>query len=80
MKTKKFELDVPKSTYRMTKSVLLTLIFFTTTVPIFSQELIRGQLLDQQTNKPVPYANIGILNANVGTISNEDGNFSINIP
>jgi hypothetical protein len=44
---------------------------------IFSQEkIIKGTVTDS-LNKPVKYANIGILNKSVGTVSNENGEFSL---
>jgi hypothetical protein len=46
----------------------------------WGQQSIRGNVLDSQSNKPIAYANIGILNSKVGTLSNQDGTFSIEIP
>ena len=45
----------------------------------FAQIRIRGLVTDTQ-NKPIPYVNIGIFNKGIGTISNEDGSFSLQIP
>jgi len=42
--------------------------------------LIEGFVVDTKTSKPIPFANIGILNTEVGTLSNENGSFSISIP
>ena len=36
--------------------------------------------MDAKTRKPIPYAAIGILGENVGTVSNEDGLFRLAIP
>ena len=44
------------------------------------QTLISGSVINNQTKQPIPYVNIGIANTEVGTISNEDGSFSIKIP
>lgn len=44
----------------------------------FSQITING-IVKSETNIPLQYVNIGIKNKNVGTISNEKGNFSITI-
>lgn len=46
---------------------------------VFSQYQVRGRISDEKKG-PVAYANIGIVNTNVGTISNEDGTFSLDIP
>lgn len=57
-------------------SVLLLLVY----AHSFCQLLVKGKVLGQPGNRPVSFANIGIVNKNVGTISNEDGTFSIRIP
>jgi hypothetical protein len=41
---------------------------------------IKGEVKKAQTNEPIPYVNIGILNKNVGTLSDPDGSFEIKIP
>jgi len=46
----------------------------------FGQQTIRGEILNSTTQQPIPYANIGLRNHNVGTISNPDGSFSLYVP
>lgn len=46
----------------------------------YGQKTIVGKVLNKTTHQPIPFANIGIVNSNVGTISNMDGSFSILIP
>ncbi len=41
---------------------------------------VRGILINQKSEAPIGYANIGIVDTPVGTISNEDGTFEIDIP
>jgi hypothetical protein len=41
---------------------------------------IRGTVLDDQTGEPLPYVNIGLLERNVGTLSDPDGSFEMEIP
>ena len=60
-------------------SILLFISFFIVN-PLIGQKIIHGHIADEQTKKAIPFANIGVLNSNVGTISNEDGSFSIYIP
>jgi hypothetical protein len=45
----------------------------------YSQILVTGKVVDTH-KRPIPYVNIGILNSTVGTISNEDGSFSLSVP
>lgn len=46
----------------------------------FGQIIIQGRILNKETQETISYANIGIVNSNVGTLSNVDGSFSIPIP
>lgn len=41
---------------------------------------INGSISDARNKKPLPYATIGILNSNFGTISNLNGNFVLRLP
>ena len=41
---------------------------------------LKGKIINNNTNEPISYANIGILNTEIGTISNEDGSFFVQIP
>lgn len=47
---------------------------------VSGQILIKGKVSDGKTNAPISYANIGIINTRVGTITDSDGTFSITIP
>ncbi|WP_366185123.1 DUF5686 family protein [Flavobacterium ovatum] len=52
------------------------LVFFGITNFILSQTKVSGVVYDD-SNQPVPFANIVFKNSNVGTMSNEDGRFYI---
>lgn len=41
---------------------------------------IKGQLFDKQTKKPLPYVTVGIVDKNIGTVSNYDGIFILKLP
>tara|TARA_R110002049_G_scaffold234457_1_gene407683 strand:- start:2085 stop:2912 length:828 start_codon:yes stop_codon:yes gene_type:complete len=62
------------------KKVLLVALFLFTTFVTFGQNTADGIIKNAQTNEPVPYVNIGILNRDKGTVSNEKGEFSLEIP
>ncbi len=47
---------------------------------IFSQTQITGKVIDTNDKRPLAYVNIGIKEKNIGTISKEDGSFTIDIP
>jgi CubicO group peptidase (beta-lactamase class C family) len=59
---------------------LFVVYFIFTINSSFSQTTIKGKVLNRDTNEPIVYANIGISNSNIGTISNPDGSFEILIP
>ena len=46
----------------------------------FSQTMVEGKVIDAETNTAIPYVNIGIVGDNLGTISREDGSFSLTLP
>lgn len=47
---------------------------------LFAQQALNGTTTDSQTNKPLPFVNIGILNTSVGTVSDQNGHFMLPIP
>jgi len=60
------------------KYVLLAMTLFMAT-SINAQEGISGTITDAKNN-PIPYVNVQLNGTNKGTISNEDGKYSLNIP
>ncbi|WP_400077796.1 carboxypeptidase-like regulatory domain-containing protein [Winogradskyella sp. R77965] len=55
-------------------------LFFLIPFVVFSQEKIaKGLVLDKVTKEPIPYVNISILDSQIGTSSDEDGNYSLTI-
>lgn len=60
---------------------LLALLFSTViTAECLSQIVVAGKVINRDTRKPIAFANIGIVGSAVGSISNEDGSFSLPIP
>ena len=41
---------------------------------------IKGKIIDAETNRAIPYANIAVCNQSIGLASNENGEFIIKIP
>ncbi len=60
------------------KVIYLLIIYFMNYSLAFSQTY-SGKLFDKQSEKPIPYANIGIANKNIGTVSNADGVFNLEL-
>ncbi len=57
--------------------LLLPLFIF---ISSSAQVLISGKVLNQSNKSGIAYANIGIANTGLGTLSNEDGTFSLQVP
>ena len=58
---------------------VLFIFCFLGTITVFGQYkvTINALVLDQKTNQPVPYVNIGFVDKTVGTITNKDGEFKL---
>lgn len=56
-----------------------TICLFFTFHSSLCQVAVNGKVLDQKSKRPIPFVNIGILKANIGTLSNEDGSFRLQI-
>ncbi len=55
---------------------IILLIFLASALSLAAQKtVIRGKVVDAETNEPVPYTNIGFQHSLVGTISETDGSF-----
>jgi outer membrane receptor protein involved in Fe transport len=56
-------------------------LFFTLFIVTGITGKIQGVVTDQNTNEPIPYVNILVLNTEIGTATDDDGNFFIlNVP
>jgi hypothetical protein len=63
----------------MKKLFILLVVFFALTHNGFGQTKVSGIVLDN-SNQPIPYANIVFKGSNTGVVSNEDGRFYIESP
>ncbi|MEI6755065.1 MAG: carboxypeptidase-like regulatory domain-containing protein [Paludibacter sp.] len=59
---------------------LLLTAFISTFFICTSAQSFSGKIISKNNQTPVEYANIGILNKNIGTTSDTSGNFSIYLP
>lgn len=70
----------------MKNLLLLIVSLFCLPMGVISQEnnqgIIRlvGQLIDKQTQAPIPFANVGVVGTYIGAASNIDGYFEVKIP
>ena len=65
----------------MAKTIQYFLILFFTCSYAFGQQpiLVTGKVVDNKTNEPISFVNIGIEGTLTGTASNQDGEFSLKI-
>ena len=42
--------------------------------------ILRGRVVDAETHQPIPNAQVGVANNRIGTSTNDDGRFVLNIP
>jgi len=61
------------------KKLLFLLFLICFSVNLFAQYevTIEAVVLDKTTNQPIPYVNIGFIEKSIGTVSNEDGKFTL---
>jgi len=60
------------------KLLSIFVLFSLITLQIKSQ-IITGRILDSSNNEPLEYVGIGVINTSIGTITDEKGNFKIDV-
>lgn len=61
------------------KKYLLFLLLFSTSVA-FAQRTIKGQVIDEKTKETLPGVSVYINNSTIGTVTDADGKFFLNVP
>lgn len=61
------------------KNSLSALLFFIYIISHSQDYKVTGLVIDSKTEKTIEYVNIGISNKGVGTVSNENGIFSLKL-
>lgn len=63
------------------KYLIILLIYFTIPILIFPQgRVISGKIINSETKKELPFANIILIESKIGTSSDEFGKFLLKIP
>ena len=57
------------------KRIFFVIILLTQIVS--SQNILNGKIISKDSNEPIPYVNIGIVNKDIGTVSDENGDFEL---
>ncbi len=60
----------------MKQYFLLILTFFSLSLTFSQEKFLEGSVSDS-LNKPIPYSNVGVLNKSTGTVTNENGFFTL---
>ena len=58
---------------------ILAIIYLITITAGFAQTGIRGKIIDSETGLSLPYVNIGIPRTNIGTVSDNQGEFDLHL-
>lgn len=59
------------------KNLLSMLLLFISLATYSQNKLIKGNILNFESNEPLPYVNIGIIDKSVGTVSDKNGFFKL---
>ncbi len=65
--------------YAMNKFVFSLYILFEITCTKGAAQVIRGKVIETESNTAIPYVNIGIIHRGLGTVSNQNGEFDLDI-
>lgn len=71
-----------KKPYNKIRLFVLYIVFSILSVPLYSKELsstFKGEIVNQETKKPIPDVSIRIINSNKGTVSNKNGEFVLKL-
>ena len=61
------------------KKLFFIIVSLSLCLPIFAQKNITGRIINSETKDKVPYVSIGIESKSTGTVSNNNGEFSLKI-
>jgi hypothetical protein len=61
------------------KKLYAVVLFSSFTLLQLQAQVLKGRILDKQSNKPIEFASIGFLHRDAGTVSDEKGNFRLNL-
>lgn len=57
--------------------IFFATLFYTTSLFAQYEVTIEAFVLNKETNRPIPYVNIGFIKKSIGTVSKEDGKFTL---
>lgn len=61
----------------MKKIILLTAFFFSVSVSVFAQGVVKGKIIDSKTREGLPFVAVLVVNTQIGATTDKDGFFTI---
>jgi len=61
------------------KGHIFVVFLFSLFVSVSAQKNVGGRVLDAETQQPIPYVNIGVVKKGIGTVSDEEGFFKLEL-
>lgn len=61
------------------RKLILTILFASVIFANLQCQIIKGKVVDASSNNALEYASIGVINTSIGTITNEAGEFNLNV-
>jgi len=61
------------------RKFILTILFASLILATLQCQIIKGKVVDASSNNALEYASIGVINTSIGTITNEAGEFNLNV-
>ncbi len=62
------------------RNIALNMVLFFVSLNVCAQTAVSGSIIDSEKKEPLPYVNIGIVGKTIGTVSDLEGTFSLEIP
>ena len=59
---------------------LFTSLIFIFALTAATAQTLKGTLIDAHTGEPLPYVNVGVVKKGIGTVSDENGKFTLPVP
>jgi hypothetical protein len=60
-------------------NILFLSLLIGLSISVFAQSTISGQIFDSVSKEPIQFANVGIMNSGIGSISNKNGEFVFDV-
>jgi hypothetical protein len=74
-------MTIKKETIIIVREIFISFLLLVCILPVLSQSLLKGKVINEETKEPLPSVSVYLNNTTNGTISDKNGNFTIqNLP